>query len=68
MAFGGDPDDKPLDPVDLKELMALLQEPVDWRWGKPSGERMTAPANLATASLTKGDATVTAKITDSALK
>jgi hypothetical protein len=67
-AFGGDPNVKPVDPVSFRDLMALLPAPAGWEREKPTGERMTAPVTFADASvrLMKGEATVTAKITDSA--
>jgi hypothetical protein len=59
---------KPVDPVSFRDLMALLPAPAGWEREKPTGERMTAPVNFADASvrMMKGEATVTAKITDSA--
>jgi len=68
-AFGGDPNAKPVPPVSFRDLQALLPEPSGWQREKPTGERMTAPVNFAEASvrMMKGDATVTVKITDSAL-
>ena len=68
-ALGGDPDVKPVDPVSFRELLPLLPEPAGWERERPTGESMTAPVKFAEASvrLTKGDATITAKITDSAL-
>jgi hypothetical protein len=68
-AFGGDPNVKPVPPVSFRDLQALLPEPSGWQREKPTGERMTAPVNFAEASvrMMKGDATVTVKITDSAL-
>ena len=68
-AFGGDPNAKPVDPVSFRDLQAVLPELAGWERGKPTGERMTAPVNFAEASVThtKGDATISTKITDSAL-
>jgi hypothetical protein len=65
---GGEGNVKPVDPVSFRDLIALLPAPSGWEREKPTGERMTAPVNFADASvrLMKGDATVTAKITDSA--
>jgi hypothetical protein len=64
----GDADTKPVDPVSFKDLEALLPELPGWERDKPSGERMTAPVTYAEASVnyTKGDANISAKITDSA--
>jgi hypothetical protein len=58
-----------VDPVSVKALIALLPAPAGWQRERPTGERLTAPVNFADAMvrLMKGDATVTAKITDSAL-
>jgi hypothetical protein len=68
-AFGGDPNAKPVTPVNFRDLQTVLPVPVDWQSEKPTGERMTAPVNFSSASvrMMKGDATVTVKITDSAL-
>ena len=68
-AFGGDPNAKPVDPVSFRDLQTVLPELAGWERGKPTGERMTAPVNFAEASVThtKGDATISTKITDSAL-
>jgi len=56
-------------PVTIQALLALLPAPFDWQQEKPNGERMTTPMAYSDASvrLMKGDATVTAKITDTAL-
>jgi len=58
-----------VDPVSLKELISLLPAPAGWQRERPTGERLTAPVHFADAMvrLMKDDATVTAKITDSAL-
>ena len=66
-AAGGEGNIKPVDPVNFRDLIALLPAPAGWEREKPTGERMTAPVSFADASvrLMKGDATVTAKITDS---
>src|SRR5688572_7892775 len=68
-AFGGDPNAKPVDPVGFRDLQGVLPELSGWERGKPTGERMTAPVNFSEASVThtKGDATISTKITDSAL-
>jgi hypothetical protein len=60
---------KPVDPVSLRDLIALLPAPSGWQREKPAGERTTSPVTFTDVSvrLMKGDATVTAKITDSAL-
>jgi hypothetical protein len=56
-------------PVSVRELIALLPAPAGWERERPTGEHLTAPVNFADAlvRLMKGNATVTAKITDSAL-
>jgi hypothetical protein len=58
-----------VDPVSLKELIALLPAPAGWERERPTGERSKTPVTFADAMvrLMKGDATVTAKITDSVL-
>jgi hypothetical protein len=58
-----------VDPVSVKELIALLPAPAGWQRERPTGERLTAPVHFADAMvrLMKGDATITVKITDSAL-
>jgi hypothetical protein len=68
-ALGGDPNVKPVPPVNFRDLMTLLPVPDGWQREKPTGERMTAPVNFASASvrMMKENATVTAKITDSAM-
>ena len=68
-ALGGDPNAKPADPVSFRDLQTVLPELSGWEREKPTGERMTAPVTFADASVRhrRGDATVTAKITDSAL-
>ena len=60
-------DQKPVDPVDFKALIATLPEMSGWEREKPTGERMTMPVSFAQgqAQYTKGDASVTLKITDS---
>jgi len=67
-AMGGAAGDlKPVDPVDFKALIAALPEMSGWEREKPTGERMTMPVSFAQgqAHYTKGDASVTLKITDS---
>jgi hypothetical protein len=68
-AFGGDPNAKPADPVSFRDLQAVLPELSGWERDKPTGERMTAPVNFSEASVrhTRGDASISTKITDSAL-
>jgi hypothetical protein len=68
-ALGGDPNAKPVDPVGFRDLQGVLPELSGWERDKPRGERMTAPVNFSEASVThtRGDATISTKITDSAL-
>jgi hypothetical protein len=58
---------KPVDPVDFKELQAMLPEVTGWEKSQPEAERMTAPVSFAYASTRykKGDFEITEKITDS---
>jgi len=68
-AAAGDPASTLVAPVSIQTLLALLPQPFGWQLEKPTGERMTAPMAFADASvrMMKGDATVTVKITDTAL-
>lgn len=61
--------DRPIAPVSIQALLTVLPEPLDWQREKPNGERVTTPLAFADASvrMMKGDATVTAKITDTGL-
>lgn len=65
---GGDPDQKPVDPVGFRELQAAFGDLSGWEKGKPTGERMTSPVNYSVAKVTytKGDETIDAEISDSA--
>jgi len=58
---------KPVDPVDFKELQAMLPDVAGWAKSQPEAERMTAPVSFAYASTRykKGDFEITEKITDS---
>jgi hypothetical protein len=58
---------KPVDPVDFKELQAVLPDVAGWEKRQPEAERMTAPVSFAYASTRykKGDFEITEKITDS---
>jgi hypothetical protein len=58
---------KPVDPVDFKELKAVLPDRAGWEKSQPEAERMTAPVSFAYASTRykKGDFKITEKITDS---
>jgi hypothetical protein len=66
-AITGDPDAKPVDPVDFKALQALLPAVDGWERTEPEAERMTIPVSFAYASTryTKGDFEIREKITDS---
>jgi hypothetical protein len=65
---GGDPNQKPVDPVSFRDLQTMLPDISGWEKGKPTGERMTSPVTYAEASVTyrKGDAQIDEKIVDSA--
>jgi hypothetical protein len=58
---------KPVDPVDFKELRAILPDVPGWEKNHPEAERMTAPVSFSYASTKykKGNFEVTEKITDS---
>jgi len=62
----GKSEERTIAPVSIQALLALLPEPFDWQRERPTGERVTTPVAFADASvrMMKGDATVTAKITD----
>jgi hypothetical protein len=64
---GGASDQKPVDPVDFKAMIAMLPEMSGWERQKPTGERMTMPVSFAQAEAhyNKGDSSVTLKMTDS---
>ncbi|HUE88647.1 MAG TPA: hypothetical protein VMO26_21430 [Vicinamibacterales bacterium] len=68
-ALGGTtPDGKPVDPVSFQALQTALPELPGWERSTPTGERMTAPVAFSEAEthFTRGEATVTVKIVDSA--
>jgi hypothetical protein len=58
---------KPVDPVDFKELQAMLPDVAGWEKSQPEAERMTAPVSFAYASTRykRGDVEIGEKITDS---
>jgi hypothetical protein len=58
---------KPVDPIDFKELQAMLPDVAGWEKSRPEAERMTAPVSFAYASTRykKGDFEIIEKITDS---
>jgi hypothetical protein len=66
-AAAGNSDMKPVDPVDFKELQAVLPEMAGWEKSHPEAERMTSPVSFSYASTRyKKDAfEITEKITDS---
>jgi hypothetical protein len=65
---GGDPNQKPVDPVSFRDLQAAFGELSGWEKGKPTGERMTSPVNYSIAKVTyvNGDARINEEISDSA--
>lgn len=60
-------DQKPVDPVDFKQLVALLPDVGGWEKTEPEGERMTSPVGYSQAKCTykKGESSIDAEITDS---
>jgi len=64
---GGGGDQKPVDPVSFRDMMALFPDIDGWEKAKPTGERMTSPFAFSTAQVayTKGDARIEIKMTDS---
>lgn len=58
---------KTVDPVDFKQLQAMLPEVAGWEKSRPHAERMTAPVSFAYASMhyKKGGVDISEKITDS---
>jgi hypothetical protein len=66
-AAGGEGQMKPVEPVDFKELQAMLPEVEGWEKSHPEAERMTMPVSFAYASTRykKKDSEITEKITDS---
>jgi hypothetical protein len=64
---GGGGDQKPVDPVSFRDMMALFPDIEGWEKEKPTGERMTSPFPFSTAQVgyTKGDSRVEVKMTDS---
>ena len=67
MAGGGSGEQKPVDPVSFRDMMALFPELDGWEKAKPTGERMASPFAFSTAEVvyTKGDARIALKTTDS---
>ena len=64
---GGTGDQKPVDPVSFRDLMALFPDMEGWEKAKPTGERMTSPFPFSTAEVAyrKGDSRIEIKMTDS---
>jgi len=64
---GGSGDQKTVEPVDFRLLQEALPELSGWEREKPTGEKMTIPVTFSSASTnyTRGDARISAKITDS---
>ena len=64
---GGGGDQKPVDPVSFRDMMALFPDIDGWEKAKPTGERMSSPFAFSTAQVayTKGDARIEIKMTDS---
>lgn len=67
MAGGGKSDQKPVDPVSFRDMIALMPDLDGWEKAKPTGERMSAPFAYSTgeATYTKGDSRIELKMTDS---
>ena len=66
-AATGNANAKPVDPVDFKELQAMLPEIPGWAKSDPEAERMTSPVSFSFASrrYKKDNLEITEKITDS---
>ena len=64
---GGDPNQKPVDPVSFHDLQTVFGDFSGWDRGKPTGEQMSTPVNYSEAKVTyrKGDAQIEAQISDS---
>jgi hypothetical protein len=67
LAGGGGGNQKPVDPVSFRDMMALFPDIDGWEKGKPTGERMASPFAFSTAEVTytKGDSRIELKMTDS---
>lgn len=61
------PDGKPVEPVSFHDLQTAFVPLDGWEMSKPTGSKMTAPVSYSTAEVRyhKGDAQITASITDS---
>ena len=66
-AATGNGEMKPVDPVDFKQLQAMLPDVAGWEKSNPEAERMTMPVSFAYASTRykKNGVQITEKITDS---
>lgn len=65
--LSGDGPNEPVDPAGVRDLQSVLPAQLaGWERGTPEGERMTQPVSFSEASVvfTKGDASLTVKITD----
>lgn len=67
MAGGGSGEQKPVDPVSFRDMMALFPDMDGWEKAKPTGERMASPFAFSTAAVTysKGNSRIELKTTDS---
>lgn len=67
MAGGAKSDQKPVDPVSFRDMIALMPDLDGWEKAKPTGERMSTPFAYSTAEVayTKGDSRIGLKMTDS---
>jgi hypothetical protein len=67
MASGAGSDQKAVDPVSFRDLIALMPDLDGWEKSKPTGEKMTSPFAYSTAEAdyTKGDSRIQVKMTDS---
>jgi hypothetical protein len=61
------PDGKPVEPVNFHDLQAAFVPLDGWDMGKPTGSKMAMPVSFSQAEVIyrKGDARITASITDS---
>ena len=67
MAGGAKSDQKAVDPVSFRDLIAMMPDLEGWEKQKPTGEKMTSPFAYSTAEAdyTNGDARIQVKMTDS---
>jgi hypothetical protein len=67
LAGAGSGDEKAVEPVSFREMMALFPELDGWEKAKPTGEKMTTPFAVSTAGVvyTKEDKRIELKVTDS---